>query len=108
MCPPNQIYQLLRLASGNDRHRLLTRFVVWFISDRGDQMKFQIKHRFNSNVLFECELHLLSEWRTYDDDTINQMDTDALKFWRKYKAALLAMAEADGRGTEILDKAVND
>ena len=46
-----------------------------------------------------CELHSLAEWRTFDDARIVQMDgRDALRFWRQNKTALLALAEADGRG----------
>jgi uncharacterized protein YjbI with pentapeptide repeats len=46
-----------------------------------------------------CELHALSEWAAFDDARIAQMDgRQALRFWRKYKTALLAMAAADCRG----------
>ena len=46
-----------------------------------------------------CELHSLADWRTFDDARIVAMDgKNALRFWRTYKAALLAMAEADNRG----------
>ena len=46
-----------------------------------------------------CELHALSEWAAFDDARIVQMDgKHALRFWRQYKTALLAMAAADGRG----------
>ena len=49
-----------------------------------------------------CELHALSEWAAFDDARIVQMDgKHALRFWRQYKAALLAMAAADGRGVEV-------
>ena len=46
-----------------------------------------------------CELHSLAEWAEFDDARIVAMDgRDALRFWRANKAALLAMAAADGRG----------
>jgi uncharacterized protein YjbI with pentapeptide repeats len=46
-----------------------------------------------------CELHSLAEWRGFDDARIVAMDgRDAMRFWRAHKAALLALAESDGRG----------
>ena len=46
-----------------------------------------------------CELHSLADWSAFDDARILQMDgRDALRFWRAKKAALLALAAADGRG----------
>ena len=49
-----------------------------------------------------CELHSLADWRGFDDAHIVQMDgKDALRFWRAHKAALLALAESDGRGVKV-------
>jgi len=46
-----------------------------------------------------CQLHTLEEWEGFDDRTILEMDERAaLTFWRTWKAPLLAMARADGRG----------
>ena len=53
-----------------------------------------------------CELHALSEWAAFDDARIVQMDgKHALRFWRQYKTALLAMAAADGRGVAAVEVA---
>ena len=53
----------------------------------------------DAHMQIGCELHALSEWREFDDARIVQMDgKTALKFWRAHKAALLALAESDGRG----------
>jgi hypothetical protein len=41
-----------------------------------------------------CELHSIAEWKAFDDRHIAKMDgIDAVKFWRKNKAKLLAFAE---------------
>jgi hypothetical protein len=40
-----------------------------------------------------CERHTHAEWAAMDDKSINRMDTCALKFWRKWKTALLALCE---------------
>jgi uncharacterized protein YjbI with pentapeptide repeats len=46
-----------------------------------------------------CELHTLDDWRSFDDARIAQMDgRHALRFWRAHNAALIALAESDGRG----------
>ncbi len=53
----------------------------------------------DTHMQIGCELHSLSEWAAFDDSRIAQMDgRHALRFWRQYKAVLLAMAAADGRG----------
>ncbi len=46
-----------------------------------------------------CEFHSIADWHTFDDARIAAMDgRHALRFWRQYKTALLALAAADGRG----------
>jgi len=40
-----------------------------------------------------CKRHTHEEWAAMDDAAINQMDTGALKFWRKWKSPLLALCE---------------
>lgn len=53
----------------------------------------------DTHMQIGCELHSLSEWAAFDDSRIAQMDgRHALRFWRQYKAVLLAMAAADNRG----------
>jgi hypothetical protein len=32
-----------------------------------------------------CQRHTIEEWFTFDDDTINKMDFNALSWWRTYK-----------------------
>ena len=70
-----------------------------------------IPHQWTITILDDhmqigCELHSLADWRTFDDARIVAMDgRNALRFWRTYKAALLAMAEADGRGVTKLEAA---
>jgi len=44
-----------------------------------------------------CEIHLLKDWDGFDDDRIEQMDTNALEFWQVWKEPLFAMAKASGR-----------
>ena len=53
-----------------------------------------------------CELHTLAEWAAFDDARIVEMDgKNALRFWRNHKAALLALAAADGRGVKTESEA---
>ena len=49
-------------------------------------------------LIIGCEKHILSEWATFDDRRILEMDgKKALDWWRKWKPILLSIAEADGR-----------
>jgi uncharacterized protein YjbI with pentapeptide repeats len=41
-----------------------------------------------------CQVHLISDWATFDDDRISGMSASALTFWRKYKSVILALCEA--------------
>ena len=74
-------------------------------------LHISIPHQWTITILdahmqIGCEFHALSDWRTFDDARIVAMDgKNALRFWRTYKAALLAMAEADGRGVTKLEAA---
>ncbi|WP_395370736.1 pentapeptide repeat-containing protein [Komagataeibacter diospyri] len=48
-----------------------------------------------------CELHLISEWREFDNERIARMNgVDSRRFWKKHRDALLALADSDGRGVE--------
>ena len=44
-----------------------------------------------------CERHSHEEWKAFRDETINNMDIDALAFWNEYKAALLALCDAQSK-----------
>lgn len=44
-----------------------------------------------------CELHTFAQWESFDDATINKMETGALKFWRTHKPALMALCESAKR-----------
>ena len=51
-----------------------------------------------------CELHGLDEWRGFDDRRLVQMDgKEAAAAWRANKAALFAIAEAQGRWSPPAD-----
>ena len=41
-----------------------------------------------------CQVHLISDWASFDDDRISEMSSSALTFWRKYKSAIMALCEA--------------
>ena len=66
------------------RNPLLLRGLKWHVTITDNQMEIG------------CERHLISEWRTFDNATINRMDRHALKFWLAHKAVLLALCEARG------------
>ena len=41
-----------------------------------------------------CQVHLISDWASFDDDRISEMSSSALTFWRKYKSVIMALCEA--------------
>jgi uncharacterized protein YjbI with pentapeptide repeats len=41
-----------------------------------------------------CQVHLISEWRSFDDVAIEKMASSATKFWTKYKTAIIALCDA--------------
>ncbi len=52
---------------------------------------------FDEHAKIGCHLHRLDDWWSYTDDQIEAMDDGAAEMWRKYKSAIFALAEADGR-----------
>jgi hypothetical protein len=49
-------------------------------------------------VQIGCEGHRWYEWRSFNDDIINDMDSNALEWWRRHKALVQAFVDADGCG----------
>ena len=48
---------------------------------------------FDNHMRIGCQLHSLADWATFTKRDIVEMDgTDALLFWRRHKAILLALA----------------
>ncbi len=45
-----------------------------------------------------CQVHLIDDWKSFDDDKISSMASGALEFWRKYKTAILALCDAHQGG----------
>ena len=41
-----------------------------------------------------CQRFTIEEWRNFDDAAIVKMDFAALKFWRKWKAPIIALCDA--------------
>jgi len=41
-----------------------------------------------------CQVHLISEWKLFDDKKIKSMSDSALEFWSKYKSAVIALCDA--------------
>ena len=41
-----------------------------------------------------CQRFTIEEWKNFDDETIVKMDFAALKFWRKWKASIIALCDA--------------
>ena len=41
-----------------------------------------------------CQRFTIEEWKNFDDATIVKMDFAALKFWRKWKAPIIALCDA--------------
>ncbi len=45
-----------------------------------------------------CQIHLISEWKSFDDKAISKMALSAVKFWTKHKTALIALCDAHSEG----------
>jgi uncharacterized protein YjbI with pentapeptide repeats len=45
-----------------------------------------------------CQLHLISDWKSFDDAAIKSMAGSAAKFWTKYKTAIIALCDAHCEG----------
>jgi hypothetical protein len=43
-----------------------------------------------------CQLHAIDDWRSFSDDEISRMSSQALDFWQKHKVSLLALCDAHG------------
>jgi uncharacterized protein YjbI with pentapeptide repeats len=41
-----------------------------------------------------CKVHLISDWKKFDDEKITEMSSSALKFWKRYKTAIIALCDA--------------
>ena len=49
---------------------------------------------FDAHMRIGCQMHPLSDWASFDDRRIVEMDgADALRFWRQHKSALLTLAQ---------------
>jgi hypothetical protein len=52
---------------------------------------------FDKDMRIGCEYHSLTDWWSYDDTRIADMDSDALDFWMQNKAMLQGVCNATGR-----------
>ncbi|WP_307005596.1 hypothetical protein [Acinetobacter baylyi] len=41
-----------------------------------------------------CQEHKVQDWKSFTDQEISRMDSDALTFWNQHKVMLLAACEA--------------
>lgn len=49
---------------------------------------------FDAHMRVGCQMHPLSDWASFDDRRISEMDgVHALRFWRQHKSALLTLAQ---------------
>ena len=67
---------LRRMASGNNSEILTVQTGEWIIVYTDDMMAIG------------CQQHSLSEWWSFSDDQIADMDKGAVAFWRKWKPIL--------------------
>ena len=49
------------------------------------------------HIQIGCERYLITEWKSFTDERISQMDSNALELWRIWKEPILAIAKAAGR-----------
>ena len=73
-----------RFSRGNNRQIKTLQMGVYRITYTSDVMAIG------------CEQHSIDEWMSFDDCTISQMDSDALKFWGKWKPILKSIMEIEG------------
>jgi hypothetical protein len=49
---------------------------------------------FTSEILaIGCQQHKISKWRDFSDETINEMDNNALAWWKKWKDFIFTAIE---------------
>ena len=53
---------------------------------------------FDSHMKIGCQFHSISEWFSFDEKTIEDMDDTALELWEQNKDWLKAVCTANGRG----------
>ena len=53
-----------------------------------------------------CQLHSIEEWKSFNDNTIQDMAPGALSFWKKNKGGILALVQREEKGRE--DKGSED
>ena len=53
---------------------------------------------FDTHLKIGCEFHTIKEWSEFNDDTIKNMDTRALGFWKESKSFILDFCKANRRG----------
>ena len=51
-----------------------------------------------------CQRFTIEEWKNFDDETIVKMDFAALKFWRKWKASVIALCDAHTTAESTIDE----
>ncbi|WP_171495223.1 pentapeptide repeat-containing protein, partial [Acinetobacter soli] len=51
-----------------------------------------------------CQRHKVQDWKSFTDEEISCMNSDALAFWNKYKVMLLAACEAHVHSDEGEEK----
>ncbi len=49
---------------------------------------------YEGSIAIGCQHHTVEEWRNYNDEEISRMDGDALEWWKVWKVAVLAAADA--------------
>jgi len=53
---------------------------------------------FDAHIKIGCEFHSIKEWSEFNDTQINEMDSNALKFWKTNKEFLMLFCKENGRG----------
>ncbi len=53
---------------------------------------------FDQHMKIGCELHKFSDWESFSDERINDINLSALTFWKKNKQFLLSACANNGRG----------
>ena len=75
------------LIDANLEGEVLTKAPVWVLNLKWPVLITEEYMRIG------CQRYIIDEWKNFNDDQIKVMASEALEFWHKWKAPLLAICE---------------
>ena len=71
----------LRGATGNNKEMKTLQLGTYIVT------------MYKERIQIGCQSHTITEWESFDDNTISNMDTKALEWWRENKDIVLTLAK---------------